>query len=187
MWPLTTGRFGIPRHCCYHWRSANKERGEEGLINKKRCPFNVTFRTPIEVEEKVAQPRRAYHFARSASSGTWSATTASAPPAARRPLAPPGQLPRALDRQPALRDAGPGHYVQVDVKYLQVKIANGRTHKRCQFTAIDDAARIRALLICERHNRESVIALIDEVVALQDSILRSSRAESSAPPVRPPC
>ena len=58
----------------------------------------------------------------------------------------------------------PGHHVRVDVKFLQFKGADGRTRKRYQFTAIDDATRIRALRIYERHNQQSAIDFIDEVV-----------------------
>jgi hypothetical protein len=39
----------------------------------------------------------------------------------------------------------PGHHVQVDVKFLQLKDRAGKTVKRYQYTAIDDATRIRAL------------------------------------------
>ena len=50
---LTARRFGISRQCYYKWKHACEERGDEGLINKKPCPVNVTLRTPIEVEEKI--------------------------------------------------------------------------------------------------------------------------------------
>ena len=39
----------------------------------------------------------------------------------------------------------PGHHVQVDVKFLQLKNREGKLEKRYQYTAIDDATRIRAL------------------------------------------
>lgn len=43
------------------------------------------------------------------------------------------------------RRTTPGHHVQVDVKFALFKNHEGRTVKRCQFTAIDDATGIRAL------------------------------------------
>lgn len=58
----------------------------------------------------------------------------------------------------------PGHHVQVDVKFLQFTGENNRKVKRYQFAAIDDATRIRALKIYERHNQESAIDFIDHVV-----------------------
>jgi transposase InsO family protein len=59
----------------------------------------------------------------------------------------------------------PGHHVQLDVKFLQFKGEDGRRLKRYQFTAIDDATRIRALRIYERHNQESAVDFLDYVVA----------------------
>jgi hypothetical protein len=58
----------------------------------------------------------------------------------------------------------PGHHVQVDVKSLQFTGPEGRRVKRYQFTAIDDATRIRALKICDKHTQASAIDFIDHVV-----------------------
>lgn len=46
----------------------------------------------------------------------------------------------------------PGHHVQVDVKFLQLKDREEKLLKRYQYTAIDDATRIRALQIFPEHN-----------------------------------
>ena len=47
----------------------------------------------------------------------------------------------------------PGHHVQVDVKFLQLNDQDGKLVKRYQYTAIDDASRIRALQIFSQHTR----------------------------------
>ena len=39
----------------------------------------------------------------------------------------------------------PGHHVQIDVKFLILRDKQGHSVKRYQYTAIDDATRIRAL------------------------------------------
>ena len=41
----------------------------------------------------------------------------------------------------------PGHHVQIDVKFLIFNDSQGNKIKRFQYTAIDDATRIRALRI----------------------------------------
>jgi hypothetical protein len=46
----------------------------------------------------------------------------------------------------------PGHHIQLDVKFLVFEGEGGAKIKRSQYTAIDDATRIRALKIYERHN-----------------------------------
>jgi len=58
----------------------------------------------------------------------------------------------------------PGHHVQVDVKFLRMKDQDGKILKRYQYTAIDDATRIRALQIYEKHNQDCAIKFIDYVI-----------------------
>ena len=58
----------------------------------------------------------------------------------------------------------PGHLVQVDVKFLQLKDREGKLVKRYQYTAIDDATRIRALQIFPEHNQDRAIQFMDYVV-----------------------
>jgi len=41
----------------------------------------------------------------------------------------------------------PGHHVQVDVKFLSFETQDGKQIRRFQYTAIDNATRIRALKI----------------------------------------
>ena len=58
----------------------------------------------------------------------------------------------------------PGHHVQVDVKFLSLKDDNGNRIRRFQYTAIDDATRIRALQIYPKHNQVCAINFIDYVI-----------------------
>ena len=58
----------------------------------------------------------------------------------------------------------PGHHVQVDVKFLTFKDPAGKLVKRSQYTTIDDATRIRALKIYQRHNQANAMSFIDYVL-----------------------
>ena len=58
----------------------------------------------------------------------------------------------------------PGHHVQVDVKFLLFKNEEGHNIRRFQYTAIDDATRIRALKIYQRHNQKNAIGFINYVI-----------------------
>ena len=49
----------------------------------------------------------------------------------------------------------PGHHIQVDVKFLIFKGKGGGVIKRYQYTAIDDATRIRALKVYSRSTSSS--------------------------------
>ena len=58
----------------------------------------------------------------------------------------------------------PGHHIQVDVKFLIFKEKDGKKLKRYQYTAIDDATRIRALKIYTRHTQANAVRFIDYVI-----------------------
>jgi len=49
----------------------------------------------------------------------------------------------------------PGHQVQVDVKFLALQKPGGQRLRRYQYTAIDDATRIRALRVYRRHTQQN--------------------------------
>ena len=53
----------------------------------------------------------------------------------------------------------PGHHVQIDVKFLSFP----GSIKRYQFTAVDDATRVRALKIYRRHTQANAIKFVDYV------------------------
>jgi|TARA_R110002124_G_scaffold286915_1_gene469152 transposase InsO family protein len=58
----------------------------------------------------------------------------------------------------------PGHHIQMDVKFLIFKAKDGRKIKRYQYTAIDDATRVRALKIYERHTQKSAINFVTYII-----------------------
>ncbi len=55
----------------------------------------------------------------------------------------------------------PDHHVQIDVKFLDLKDKAGNKHRRFQYTAVDDATRIRALKIYDRHTQANAIDFVD--------------------------
>lgn len=71
----------------------------------------------------------------------------------------------------------PGHRVQVDVKFLVFKDLDGKTVRRFQYTAIDDATRIRALRIYDTHTQANAIDLIDYVVEMFPFRIHSIRTD----------
>jgi hypothetical protein len=50
----------------------------------------------------------------------------------------------------------PGHHIQMDVKFLKFLDENNKAIKRYQYTAIDDATRVRALQVYKRHNQAKI-------------------------------
>jgi transposase InsO family protein len=57
-----------------------------------------------------------------------------------------------------------GHHIQMDVKFLIFKDKQGRKIKRYQYTAIDDATRVRALKIYKRHTQTSAIDFVNHII-----------------------
>lgn len=166
--------FGISRQTFYEWKRAYEQKGEPGLINRRPGPDyeNSPHRLPEEVYEKILYLRQTYHMGPQRiawylqryhdiriSSG-----------AAHRTLVRHGlnRLPKNSRKRSIVtkryEKQVPGHHVQVDVKFLIFPQKDGSKVKRYQYTAIDDATRIRALKVYKKHTQKNAIDFIDYVV-----------------------
>ena len=76
----------------------------------------------------------------------------------------PGRVGRRAIHTHRYEKQVPGHHVQVDVTFLTLVTKRGKSVRRFQYTAIDDAMRVRALKIYKRHTQKSAIDFIDYVV-----------------------
>ena len=166
--------FGISRTSFFEWRKRYEKFGEKGLIIKKPCPENHKLRTPPHIEEKIIHLRKEYHFGpariamfleryhqiKISSSGVrWVFVRFGMnrlPHNAKKRS--PGPKINLYEKQ------APGHHVQVDVKFLTFTNKENRKIKRYQYTAIDDATRIRVLKVYSRHNQKNAIDFIDYVI-----------------------
>ena len=111
--------FGIGRASFYRWKNAYVERGEAGLVNGKTIPKWHANRTPPAIEEKVLHPREKYHLG----------------------------LIRIMWCLERYQKQVSGPHIQMDVKFLTfIGKADEKTH-RFQYTAIDDATRVRAFKV----------------------------------------
>lgn len=66
----------------------------------------------------------------------------------------------------------------MDVKFLDLVDSGGRKVKRFQFTAVDDATRMRALRIYEKHTQASAIDFLDHVVERLPFRIHTIRTDS---------
>ena len=166
------GEFKVPRSSFYCWKKRYDEESYSGLYPKKPTQKSHPRMTPPAVVEKILNIRKEYQLG---------------------PLRIKYYLDRyhGIDISEStiyrvLRENGvnhllktasrrsihtkryaksvPGHHVQVDVKFLKLKDATGKSIRRYQYTAIDDATRIRTLQIYEKHNQDCAIKLIDYVI-----------------------
>jgi transposase InsO family protein len=164
--------FGIGRASFYRWRDAYRRHGVEGLCNAKPIARSHPNRTPDEVVEKVLHLRRTYHLGpirivwyleryhgiRVSDAGVYRILR-------RNGL---NRLPRGTRMRKVhtkrYSKQVPGHHIQMDVKFLTFKGKQGQKIKRYQFTAIDDATRVRAIKIYKRHTQASAIDFVDHVI-----------------------
>ncbi len=166
------GHYGISRDTYYRWKKQFRDGGEKALINSKPCPENPSIRICKEIEEKIIQVRKdhnlgpqriswyllRYYNMRVSQSGVRSVLL-------RNKMQ---YLPRHKRRSPGpiykrYEKITPGHQVQVDVK-ICIFQRNGNKIKRYQYTAIDDATRVRCLKIYSRHTQSNAINFIDHII-----------------------
>jgi transposase InsO family protein len=178
--------FGVARASFYRWKAAYDGNGEPGLINRKTAPKNPANRTPLEIVEKVLHLRRTYHLGpirivwylaryhniKISDAGVYRILK-------RHAL---NRLPRGTRirkiHTTRYEHQVPGHQVQVEVKFLAFHDQNGRKIKRYQYTAIDDATRVRALRIYDRHTQANAVDFVDYVIAKFPFRIREIRTDN---------
>jgi len=72
----------------------------------------------------------------------------------------------------------PGHHIQMDVKFLTFRGKHGQKIRRFQFTAIDDATRVRALKIYKKHTQANAIDFVDYVIEKFPFRIREIRTDN---------
>jgi transposase InsO family protein len=164
--------FGVPKSSFYRWRKVFVAEGVAGLRRKrpigKRWPNQVS----PEAVENVLELRREYHLGPQRIAwyleryhGIKISCSSVYRTLIRNGVGPlPKQVGRRALHTRRYAKEVPGHHVQVDVKFLSFKTEAGGCARRFQYTAIDDATRIRALKIYPHHNQSSAIDFIDYVV-----------------------
>ena len=156
----------------YRWKKIYDAEGEAGLKQRKPIAKDHPRRIPQATVEKVLELRMKYHLGpqrivwyleryhgiRISFSSVY------------RTLVRNGlrRLPNKVGRR-ALHTRRyskrvPGHHIQMDVKFLNLATDRGSRIRRYQYTAIDDATRIRALRIYRRHTQKNAIRFMDYVV-----------------------
>ena len=178
--------FGIARASFYRWKELYKKDGVEGLVNKKPIPKNPINRTPREIVEKVLHLRQVYHLGpirivwylaryhdiKISGAGVYRILKRNG--VSRLPRGTRLRKVRTIRYQKQV----PGHQIQVDVKFLTFKDKDDKPDKHYQYTAIDDATRVRALKIYERHTRASAISFMDYVIEKFPFRIREVRTDN---------
>jgi len=163
--------FNLPRSTFYDWKIAFEKEGKAGLLRKKPIARNHPRKLKQNVVDKIIELRKTYQL------GSWrikyyleryhdiiiseSSVTRTLVRYKINRL-PKTASKRTLHTKRYSKDT-PGHHVQVDVKFISLLDADRKRIRRFQYTAIDDATRIRALKIYSKHNQQTAIEFIDYV------------------------
>ncbi len=161
--------FCVSRSGFYRWKRLYEEFGEDGLMLRKPIAKDHPRRIPEATVQKVLELRRTYHLGpqrivwymdryhdHRISYGS-----------VYRILVRNGvnRLPKQVGRRAlhTRRFAKRVHglHVQMDVKVLSLTSGEGKPIRRYQYTAIDDATRIRALQVYQRHSQANAIRFFD--------------------------
>lgn len=168
----TCREFDVARSTFYYWKQKYDKEGQDGLYRKKPVANSHSRKTSPEVVEKVLELRKEYslgalrimYYLERYHGIKISESTVSRILKAHGVGLLPKTAPRRALHTKRYAKKVPGHQVQVDVKFLKLKNRGEKTVKRYQYTAIDDATRIRALQIYPKHNQECAIKFIDYVI-----------------------
>ena len=164
--------FAVPRSTLYEWKKKYAQEGKAGLVRKKPVAKSHPAKTSWEVIEKILELRSAYqvgskrivfYLARYHGIKISESTVTRVMRAHGVNRLPKTAPKRALHSKRYAKTV-PGHHVQIDVKFLQLRDHAGKMVKRYQYTAIDDATRIRALQIYSHHNQDCAIQFINYVI-----------------------
>lgn len=161
--------FSVSRAGFYRWKKRYEELGEAGLKLRKPIAKDHPRRIPEVTVQKVLELRKNYHLGPQRI--VWYMDryhdTRISFSSVYRILVRNGvnQLPkqavrRALHTRRYAKKV-PGHHVQMDVKVLRLTTGEGKRVRRYQYTAIDDATRIRALQVYQRHTQATAIRFFD--------------------------
>jgi len=165
--------FQVSKSTYYHWKKKYKKGGYKELLRQTpdrskdpRCVPEETIELVLKLrkEQKIGSKRIVWYLER------YHGVTVSESSVTRiltkhgMARLKPGTPKRRLHSK-RYNKKSPGHHVQIDVK-INIFIREGRKIKRFQYTAIDDATRIRALKIYDRHTQANAIDFVDYVIKL---------------------
>jgi transposase InsO family protein len=168
----TCKEFNVPRSSFYRWKQRYENEGRSGLYRKKPIAQSHPRKTSSEVVEKILKLRKDYqigalriaYYLERYHGIKVSESTVTRILTAHGLSRLPKTAPRRALHTKLYSKKIPGHHVQLDVKFLRLKDSEGKTVKRYQYTAVDDATRIRALQVFPKHNQDCAIKFIDYVI-----------------------
>ena len=177
--------FKIPKSTYYKWKKAYDANGENGLLRKHPVAYNHPNKISEPIIEKILGLRKEhqlgswrikwylerYHDIQISESSVYRILKRYGVERLHKKAA-----RRSLHSKRYNKNT-PGHHVQVDVKVALLKDVDGKSVKRFQYTAIDDATRVRALQIYRQQNQANAIEFINYVIEKFPFRIKSIRTD----------
>jgi len=168
----TCREFGVATSSFYDWKKRYDEQGKAGLYKIKPVPYShpkqlkpsviklvLNLRTEYQLgPERIRLYLDRFHGIQASESTIYRTLKRHGINKLAK-----GQRKRSIHTKRYAKTV-PGHHVQVDVKFLTFKDVEGHRVRRFQYTAVDDATRIRALQIHPKHNQICAIKFINYVI-----------------------
>jgi len=164
--------FDVPRSSFYRWKKRYDAEGRAGLERRKPIARNHPNRIQQDVIDKILHLRTTYHLGPQRI--VWyleryhgirvSGSSVSRILVRNNLRRLPSKVGRRALHTRRYAKRVPGHHIQLDVKFLNLTSDDGGRVRRYQYTAIDDATRVRALKIYPRHTQKNAIDFIDYVI-----------------------
>lgn len=168
----TCDEYNVSKSTFYEWKKKYDAEGKKGLYHKNPIALSHPRKTTQEtvdkilelrIEYKLGSLRIKYYLERYHDIRISESTVTRVLKAHKLNKLPKSAAKRTIHTKRYSKKV-PGHHIQVDVKFLNLKNKQGKTIRRYQYTAIDDATRIRALKIYPKHNQECAISFINYVI-----------------------
>ena len=163
--------FDVTKSSFYKWRKAYDLGGKDGLKRKKPIAYNHPNKISEEVIEKILELRKDYNLGPERIKwyleryhGIKVSESSVSRTLVRNGVSRLSKKAskRTVHTKRYAKDT-PGHQVQVDVKFVSLNDSLGNPIRRFQYTAIDDATRIRALKIFKQHEQKNAKEFIDHI------------------------
>ena len=161
-------------------------KGTINIVSGKPIPKSSPNQTPPEVEEKVLHLRRKYHLgperimwylARYHTIRMSDATIYRILKRHSLNRLPRGTRVRKIHTKRYNKQV-PGHHIQMDVKFLTFIGKKGEKVRRFQYTAIDDATRVRALKVYQKHTQANAIDFVNHIIQKFPFRIREIRTDN---------
>lgn len=164
--------LSISKSSYYEWKKKYETGGIEELRRKKPIPKSHPNQLSQEAVDKILELRKEYNLGPQRIA--WyleryhgihtSCSTVYRTLVRNNQSKLPKSAPRRAIHTKRYQKRVPGHHVQVDVKFIWLINSDKERVRRFQYTAIDDATRIRALRIYNKHTQKNAINLVDYLI-----------------------